>query len=38
MAWSGVFENRLGAVFPQDCAKSTLAFHKEAILDICIVQ
>lgn len=30
MAWSGIFENRLGSVFPQDCAKGALAFYKEA--------
>lgn len=34
MAWSGVFENSLGSVLPQECAKVTLAFHKQARLDV----
>ena len=37
MAWSEVFENKLGSVFPQDCAEGTLAFYKEARLDIGIL-
>lgn len=34
MAWSGVFEDRLVSLFPQNCAKGTLAFYKEARLDV----
>lgn len=34
MAWSGVFENSLGSVLPQECAKVMLAFYKQARLDV----